>query len=158
MEEIKYTIGNKIFVQRQLVLGQWRELSNALKNVVISGELTPSKLVRALGDNLFIVLAIVMTEEGKSLRGKDLPVLAEEIEYGITPETAIEVIADFFDLNPIPLILKNLAGLEKTIRNKITAIGLTNSASSSAAETSPGGTGSSGISPSIKPEDGPDGL
>lgn len=143
MEE-KYTIGDKIYVQKKLVLGQWRELKDALKGIVIAGDLSPVNLLTALGDNLFLVLAIVLTEEGHSPRGKDLPALADDIEYGITPDTAIEVIADFFDLNPIPLILKNLTELGATIRSRMAEIGSMNSSSPSAAETSQGGTGSSG--------------
>lgn len=144
MELKKYTIGDKIFIQKKLVLGQWKELRTILDEIIIPGELTPISLVQALGSNLFIVLAIVLTEEGKSPRGKDLAALADEIEYGITPDTAIEVLADFFDLNPIPLILKSLTDLSGIIKTKITEIGLTNSASSSAAETLPGESGSSG--------------
>lgn len=144
MEFKKYTIGDKIFIQKKLVLGQWKELRAILDEIIIPGELTPISLVQALGSNLFMVLAIVLTEEGKSLRGKDLAAIADEIEYCITPDTAIEALADFFDLNPIPLILKSLADLSEIIKTKMTEIGLTNSASSSAAETSQGESGSSG--------------
>jgi len=144
METKKYTIGDKIFIQKKLVLGQWKELRAILDEIIIPGELTPLSVVQALGQNLFIALAIVLTEEGKSPRGKDLAVLADEIEYGITAETAIEVIADFFDLNPIPLILKSLTDLSGIIKTKITEIGLMNSASSSAVETLQGESGYSG--------------
>jgi len=154
MEFKKYAIGDKIFVQKKLVLGQWKELKAILDDIRIPGELTPVSLVQSLGSNLFVVLAIVLTEDGKSPRGKNLAALADEIEYGITPDTAIEVLADFFDLNPIPLILKSLADLSGIIKTKITEIGLTNSASSSAAETSPGGNGSSGTSTLPTPEVG----
>ncbi len=147
MEFKKYTIGDKIFMQKKLVLGQWKELRNILDEIIIPGELTPLSLVNALSSNLFIALAIVLTEEGKSPRGKDLAALADEIEYGITAEVAIEVITDFFDLNPIPLILKSLTDLPLIIKTKITAIGLTNSAFSSAAEILPSENGSSGTSP-----------
>jgi hypothetical protein len=145
MELKKYTIGDKIFIQKKLVLGQWKELRAILDEIKIPVELTPLSLVQSLGSNLFVLLAIVLTEDGKSLRGKDLAALADEIEYGITPDTAIEALADFFDLNPIPLILKSLADLSGIIKTKLTEIGLTNSASSSAAETSPGESGSSGM-------------
>jgi len=145
MELKKYTIGDKIFIQKKLVLGQWKELRAILDEIKIPVELTPLSLVQSLGSNLFVVLAIVLTEDGKSPRGKDLAALADEIEYGITPDTAIEALADFFDLNPIPLILKSLADLSGIIKTKLTEIGLTNSASSSAAETSPGESGSSGM-------------
>lgn len=155
MEPKKYTIGDKIFIQKTLVLGQWKELGAIINDLRIPGDLNPASLVGALGSNLFAVLAIVLTEDGKPLKGKDIPALASEIEYGITPETAIEVIADFFDLNPIASLLNNLNGLTVTIKEKLTAIGLTNSVTSSVEETSQNETGSSGTLQSPKPETGP---
>lgn len=159
MEEIKkYKIGDKIFVQKKLVLGQWKELKQVLTNLVIPGELSIKTLIKALGDDLFIVLAIILTEEGKPLQGKDISFLAKEIEYGITVEDAIEVITDFFTFNPIALLLENLKNMGATITENIRAIGLKNSAASSAAEILQSGSGSSGTSPQTMPDSGPDTL
>lgn len=154
MEDKHYNIGGKVFEQRTLVLGQWKELGTILREIAIPIDITPVSLVRSLGNNLFAVMAVILTEEGKSPQGKDLASLAVEIEWGISPSTAIEVIAHFFELNPIPSLLHNLEDLAEKIREKLMEIGLTNSASSSAAETSPVETGSSGTLQPEKPEDG----
>jgi len=154
MEEKKYEIGDKAYVQRTLVLGQWKELGAILKNIAIPNDINPISLVTSLGNNLFAVMAVILTEDGRSPRGKNIPQLAEEIEYGITPETAIETLSDFFDFNPIPSLLNNLWNLAKIVREKTMEIGLTSSAFSSAAVTSPDETGSSGMSPSETPSNG----
>lgn len=154
MEEKRYAIGEKTFVQRTLVLGQWKQLGAILKDVAIPHDTTPVSLVTALGDNLFAAMAVVLTEEGRSPQEKDIPALAAEIEFGITPETAIEVMAHFFELNPIPSLLNDLLGLAAKVREKMTEIGSMNSASSSAAAISPGETGFSGTSPSGTQQDG----
>lgn len=154
MEEKRYSIGDKIFVQRTLVMGQWKQLGAILHGIAIPSDLNPVSLVTALGNNLFSVMAVILTEEGRTPQGKDIPRLSGEIEYGITPETAIEVIAHFFELNPIPSLLNNLWTLTAQIREKLTEIGLTNSASLSAAGISPVETGSFGMSPSERQDDG----
>lgn len=156
MDKKKYIIGGKTFVQRPLVLGQWKELGEIIKQVAIPAELSPSALVAAVGDNVFIALAIILTEEGKPLKGKDLPLIADEIEYGITPETAIEAISDFFTCNPIASSWQNLQRLIFQLNEKIqtAAIGLASSVSSSAAVISQSATGSSGTSPLPTPAAG----
>lgn len=154
MEEKKYEIGGKTYIQRKLVLGQWKELWAILENCAIPNDINPISLVTSLGNNLFPILAVILTEEGLPLQGKDIQTLAGEIEYGITPETAIEVIADFFELNPIPSLLNNLWALAEQFREKMTEIGLTSSVSLSAVRTSPDETGSSGMSPSETPSNG----
>lgn len=145
MEIKKYEIGDKIFIQKPLVLGQWREIGDILKEIAIPRDINPISLITSLGNKLFAVLAVILTEEGRSPRGKDIPQLAEEMEYGITPKTAIEALADFFECNPIPSLLSNLWSLAETVHEKTKEIGLTNSASSSVAQTSPGETGFSGM-------------
>lgn len=156
MEERKYEIGDKIYIQRPLVLGQWRQLGPILQEISLpAGDISPASLVSALGQHFFDVLAIILTPEGASLRNKDIPSLAAEIEFAVMPETAIEVIADFFGCNPIPSLLDHLTTLTTRVQQSLTGIGLTKSASSSAGETSPGATGSSGMSPQKTPAGGP---
>lgn len=155
MEEKRYEIGGKTYVQRPLVLGQWRQLNDVTKEVILPKDLNVKNLIMAFGNRLFHVLAVIITEEGKSPRDKDLAALAEEIEFGVTPETALEMIADFFALNPVFSLLNNLESLVSQIQRAVGEIGLTNYASSAAAGTSPEGTGSSGASPLPKDETGP---
>jgi len=156
--EKKYTIGGKTFIQRKLVLGQWRQLLTVLPLVRIPEELTPRALVEALQNDLFVALAVVLTEEGTSLAGKDLPALASEIEWGIDPLDALEALADFFLLNPIPsLVNEGAAGMSRligVIKASVKEIGSKSSAISSPGGTSPSGNGSSGTLAPETPADG----
>ena len=153
MEEKRYEIGGKIYIQRPLVLGQVQQLLVMVEGTQIPADANMFGIVTAVGDKLFLALAIVLTEEGKSPRDKDFPALADEIEFSILPEQTITVIEDFFDCNPLFSILERVAGMTKKF-NDLMSIGLRNSAFSSAMETSPGETGSSGEQPSKMPRTG----
>jgi len=146
MEERKYEIGEKTYVQRPLVLGQMRQLIDLLKGITIPAGADAYGLINALGDSLPQVLAIVLTEEGKSPRDKNMKEAAVEIEFAITPEQTLEVVDHFFELNAIPSLLSRIAGMAEKIGERMTETGSRKSAFSSQEETSPSGTGSPGTS------------
>jgi len=154
MEEKSYEIGGKTYIQRALVLGQIKQLKGVLAGVEISEDFTVQEIIETLEDRLYQALAIVLTEAGTALKGKDLPTLAEELEWSIPPETAFEVIEDFFICNPTASLLNKLAGVIGKIRGLMgKGTGSTNSASSSAEETLSNETTSSGdtLSESVSP-------
>jgi hypothetical protein len=155
MEEKKYQIGDKIYIQRPLVLGQWRQLNEVAKEVILPDNLDVKSLLAAFGSRLFSALAVIVTEEGRSPRDKDIESLAGEIEFGVTPEEALEIISHFFILNPIHSLLENLQGMVGEIAARIAAIGSMNFASSAAPETLPTGITSSGTLPQEKRTAGP---
>lgn len=105
MEEKKYEIGGRTFVQRTLVLGQWKQLLDLMKSVEIPVDAGAVAVARSLGPNLPRVLAIVLTEDGKSIRDKDLGALSDELMDLITPAMVIDIVDDFFVCNPIPSML-----------------------------------------------------
>lgn len=143
----KYQIGDKTYVQKKLVLGQWRQLLDLLKGLSIPQDLGAREIVPVFGDKLSHALAIVLTEEGKHVRNKDMIALASELEFAIEPEMVLQVVEDFFDCNPIPSLLKRMSGIMGKISGKVGATGSKMSASSSPTETSPNGTPSSGDIP-----------
>jgi hypothetical protein len=146
---MKYEIGGKTYVQRTLVLGQTRQLLGVVRFIKLPGDLEIRSLIEALGPHLPGVLAVVLTEEGKSPRDKDLEVLAAELEFSITLEQTAQVIEDFFSCNPLPSLLDKLTQAAGKISAKIGKPKTESnpSASSSQAETSAAGTESSGDSP-----------
>ncbi len=146
MEERKYEIGGKAYIQRPLVLGQMRQLLDLLKGITIPAGADAYGLIRALGESLPQALAIVLTQEGESPRDKNVKEAACEIEFAITPEQTLEVVDHFFDLNAIPLLLSRIAGVAEKIGERMTGTGSRKSASSSQEETSLSGTGSPGAS------------
>ncbi|GAB63105.1 MAG: hypothetical protein DWB56_06715 [Candidatus Jettenia sp.] len=137
-----YTIGSKTYVQRPLVLGQVKQLMDIIRGVVIPQVITIPALIDMFGDRLSLALAVVITEEGKPVKDKDIEMAAMEIEYEIMPEQILEIIDDFFFINQIALLFQRVITVIKGIQDRMT--GLSRCASSSVKETSPGGMPSSG--------------
>ena len=151
----KYTIGEKTYVQKTLVLGQIRQLTEHLKGFSLPKGRNIFEIVQALGDRMPIALAIVLTEEGGLLKDKDLDKIAGEIEFSIDIETTTKVIEDFFELTPILSIFERLG---ETMKKTGMEIRLKKSQSSSPAETSPSETPSSGDLPRTSAPDSQNGA
>ncbi len=150
----KYQIGNKTYIQRPIVMGQLGLLLPLLESVRITDTgLQAGNILAALGRNLPRALAVVLIEDGLSMREamNDLDARTDEMQWGMSPETALEVIEDFFDCNPISSIARRITGAAERIRERTqTQAGnrsLRDGSTSSAVETSPGGTQSSGDAP-----------
>lgn len=109
MEVGKYEFGGKTYIQSKLVWGQIKQLNALVKGIQFStSELTPAGLVEILGDKLPTVLAILVTEEGVPIKEKDLDALAAQFDFDIPFDVAVQVIEDFFVLNPITSVLEKL--------------------------------------------------
>ncbi len=142
--EFTYEIDGRKFIQRPLVLGQLRQLLSVLKTVEIPGDANAVGLIDACGDRLPEALAIVLTEEGSSLKDKNIAALADMLSFSVTPELALQVIEDFFSCNPVSSLLERLTGTIARATANLTPIGSMASSLSSAAATSPDETRSSG--------------
>jgi hypothetical protein len=111
MEAFRYEIGSKTFTQGPLVLGQVRQLLEVLKDFHFPEEFTAPQLMELLGPDRFpAALAVVLTEDGKSPRDKDLAALAADLEFSITAEMALQVVNDFFACNPVSSLLAGMSG------------------------------------------------
>jgi hypothetical protein len=146
--EFKYLIGEKVYIQRPLVLGQIRQLLDVLKGLMIPKDINAFNMIDVFGDKLSGIFAIVLTPEGMQLKDKPLDELSREIEFSIEPEMSIEVVGNFFELNPIAYLLERLSGVMLTITGKMTKTGSKNSSASSPEAISPNVIQSSGDSPS----------
>ena len=145
METIKYEINGKTYTQRPLVLGQIRQMVEALRDFTMPANATAVDLAMMLDDKLPGILAIVLGVEGVSLRDKDVTALAEELRESVPVETAIQMIDDFFACNPIASLAEKMSGWMEILAMWIlTKHGSTTLLSCSAAETSPDGTPLSG--------------
>jgi len=145
----EYDINGRAFVQRPLVLGQIQQLLRVLDGIALPEQLTLASLLDALGGRLYSAIAIAITEKGCSPRDKDLEGLAAELEWSVPLETAMEIVDDFFVLNPASSLLGRagslIGGLNRMMRTL--ADGSTRRSSSSPGATSPGATPSSGDTP-----------
>lgn len=111
MKEKIYVIGEKKYVQKPIVLGQVRQLTDLFKDVVIPEDLSITSILMSLGSNLGKAIAIVLTEEGASLKNKNIEESASDIEFNITPEQALEVVEDFFGITDISLVVEKFNGM-----------------------------------------------
>lgn len=129
-----YEINGKTYFQKPLVLGQLVQLSDFFESLSdVPREATINGLIKTLGDKLPLAIAIVLCEEGKSLRDKDVKALATEFAEHLSLEVAGRIVEDFFVFNPPT----SLSGFLERTAVAVGAIGrqLTRSASSSQAET-----------------------
>lgn len=138
--EKKYQIGGTTYIQRPLVLGQMKQIREVIGGMVIPATFTPAEIIQLLEDRLPLALAVVLTPEGFSPKGKDLVAIAEQIDFAIELETAMEVVEDFFICNPVVSLSKKLAGITDALLGMMKPTGLTRSSSSLPTETLPGET------------------
>jgi hypothetical protein len=148
MTEFQYMIGGRKYTQAPLVLGQVQQLIALLRDekTRIPANLAPWSVMELLGDKLSEGIAIVLTEDAKHLKDKDLDALATEIRFSIRPADLFKVVEDFFDCNPIASDIKDIGEAIKRISEKIPP-GSPMPSSPSATETSAKETRSSGDSP-----------
>lgn len=109
-----YQVGEKKFVQRKLVLGQIKQLTQFLKGLDLripeggdeSG--TAVAIFQAIGDRLAEAVSIVLVEEGQTIKERDMEKLQEYLDDNMDYEMALTVISDFFVCNPLGSVLKEL--------------------------------------------------
>jgi len=124
MSEFKYAIGDKIYLQRPLVMGQAEQLMDILEGMEMPKKFSSAALKKVLGEKLYLAMAIALVEEGKSPKRteEELATLADEIHWTINPDTTIKVIDDFFDCNPAASILQKLTGMAKRLSDKMSEV------------------------------------
>ena len=158
MDKKTYTINDKTWYQAKLVPGQIQQLCKALtgiKDFRIMDLADAGDLVTSLGSNILRLLAIILNPEGVKIKDKDLEKLEDELfEADID---IMEVVADFFTLNPTDTLFNKLTGMiskttDMIVANTVaemkkimdeamtgkTADGSKSSSSTSPEETSPG--------------------
>ncbi len=145
----EYDINGRAFVQRPLVLGQIQQILRIMDGLALPDPLTLASLLDALGGRLYSAIAVVITEKGCSPRDKDLEALAKEVEWSVPLETALEIVDDFFVLNPASSLLGKAGGMVGRLNGMMGTLlgGSTRPSSSSPGATSPGATPSSGDTP-----------
>lgn len=146
MQEKEYAIGGKTYIQRPLVIGQVKQMAGILGGLQIPRNGSVSELIDILGAKLMPAVAVVLTENAKSPRDKDIEALAAELEFTMTPEDLVRVIDDFFVLNPISSLLERIGALTENGTEAVRTLtdGLTTWLLTSRRVTSPDGTPSNG--------------
>jgi hypothetical protein len=111
---MKYEINGKKYIQKPLVIGQIKQIAGLLNDFQLKETPTTMDFISALGDKIPNFFAIVLVEEGKSPKDKDLNLMAKELEQ-CSLETAVKVIDDFFSCNPLSLVFQKVGGWAKTL-------------------------------------------
>lgn len=119
MEEKKYTVDEKVYIQKPIVLAQYKQLTEILKNIVMPTSVTELNIALALGDSISRAFAIVLTPEGMKLQDKNLDVLEEEISFSFDPNTSLEVIRDFFVCNDISGLVTKISETVEFVMAKV---------------------------------------
>ena len=115
----EYTINGKKYYQKELVLGQLKQITPLLENFQIPQIFTAREVIEVLGDKLPIAIAIIIREQDKALKDKDIELLVNEFEENLEVETAIKIIEDFFQLNNIDFFFKKLKKITTLLIKKI---------------------------------------
>lgn len=113
-----YDIGGKTYTQKALVLGQVKQLTKIVTGLEFSEDVDILSIIEMLGDKLPLAFAIILTEEGKSLKDKDLEACASELEFTVDVNVSIQVIEDFFVCNPTGLVFKKITEGIKSLLGK----------------------------------------
>lgn len=104
-----YEIGGRKFALHELKLGQEQQLSRLLATAI--GDRPESALESAaIWHGMHSrVLAIALTEEGVSLRDKNIDALAAFFEDELTGQQAAAMVEDFFGYIPITSVMEHMA-------------------------------------------------
>jgi hypothetical protein len=122
---MKYEFGSKVYVQNKLVWGQVKQLASILKDITFEGDITVSYLINLLDDKLMPAVAVVITEEGTSIKNKDIDKIAEELEETIPVDVVIQVVEDFFTCNPVSSLLEKAGNMMKNLNTNLNQEDLT---------------------------------
>ena len=114
-ERFEYTLGDKTYVQKSLVLGQLKCLTKLLKGLKLPEKLDIVAIAEALEDVISNALAIVLLEVGKeSIESIKAQVeneavrnqRATEFDYIVNSNDVVTMIDDFLACNPVTSILR----------------------------------------------------
>ena len=149
MSEIKvfkYEIGGKQYTQQALVWGQIKKIKNLLSGTKFAGELNVMSIIDVLEDKMPAAVAIVLKEDGKPLKEKNIEELANGFEDVLELETMVDIIDDFFLCNRIGSLLQKLKTVFGKLLPEIDLTSLTDQSQVSQKEISPSESKSSGDS------------
>jgi hypothetical protein len=108
--DFEYEIGDKTYVQKALVLGQIKLLTDLLKTIDLPKTLKPVEIAVAVEEVLPTALAIVLIEKDKTTPGdiqnRDIEATSKSFEWTLDSIVITRVIGDFLYCNPVASVLK----------------------------------------------------
>lgn len=154
MNEKRYTVNGKVYIQRPLVLGQLKQLFTVMEDLRIPSVLDATAVIAAIsgqGPAVSRFLAVVLIPDGIDVAQKDLEAMAGDLnEFTVPLDLLLSVIEDFFGCNPLPSLLEHMRRVAEIVMTALQPSPDTGSTTSAAfwpEETLPDETQSSGDTP-----------
>lgn len=102
----KYVIKGRTFTQEVLVLAQMKQIGKEIPKMGLenlSSEFSVEDIVNLLMSSAILerFLAIILKEEGQSLKNKNIEELGIFLEENLDLDLTVEIIKDFFSINNI---------------------------------------------------------
>lgn len=116
-----YEIDGKKYIIGKLVLGQLAALVKFFDDLSqVSSEDNIMSFIVKLGDKLPEMLAVVLCEEGKSIRDKNMEELVTIVATEVDVDMAMEILSDFFEKTPLSSLGDKLQKLmEKVVVQEV---------------------------------------
>jgi hypothetical protein len=100
-EVFEYEIGNTIYIQKKMTLGQVKMLNKLFGSVEVPSDFTAITLFTAFSGKLSEFMGIVLCKKGTLLKEKVYQSFVEELEDSADLDVGFKVVQDFFVCNPI---------------------------------------------------------
>jgi hypothetical protein len=110
MQEKKYEIGDRTFIQRPLLIGQVIPLIENLQGIELKS-MDPKSIMGALGPRLTKILAVLLIPEGVRPKDRDLDEIQAHLDDYLAATTATEIMTDFFVFTPPSSLLSAVKAL-----------------------------------------------
>jgi hypothetical protein len=118
----RYNLGGQKYTQQPLVLGQYKQLLDVLGGVKLGGSAV--EIMTTLGDKVPLAAAIVLQPVKPwplsllcTPQRKNIHKLAKRLSHTLDVDASFEVMADFFDCNPVQTAMERLAGVIQAQQN-----------------------------------------
>lgn len=106
-----YKIGKRTFACKKLVLGQLAQLEELFKLLAGLEVKDINDMFSLLGKEMPKLIAIILCEDGKRLKDKDVQALQEYLEENLELDVALEILNDFFVQTPLPKLIEKVTTL-----------------------------------------------
>ena len=122
MTKKTYTIGGRRYLQKPLVLGQWEQILAIIKIPDGTDDLSVASIVEMIGSKMATAIAIMICEDGKELRDKDVNSLRDDIRFELDTDTSFRVVEDFFLMNSIISLFERVGGIMDAVSGQAVEI------------------------------------
>lgn len=100
-EVFEYTIGDSVYTQKKMTLGQVKQLNRLFGTVELPSNFTAITMFTSFSGKLSEFMGIVLCKKGSMLKDKVYQDLVDKLDEDADLDVGFEVVQDFFVCNPI---------------------------------------------------------